>query len=230
MGEPTADRWVAAHAQDKSFAEVGGLWGTVNEQVTVAARSGATATTMIDVIDSERDLWTLFRQRAASFGVTDTTCIQANIDDPETPERVGTFDVVFCSGILYHCAAPLHTLRQLRAITRQTLIIGTASIPEIVTNSAGTVSVETGAALLIPALTQSQLAVLGQWLADVGALAVGVNHPLDAEWNPKDYEPWWWFFTRDHVAGLLRVAGFSVDAVASYWDGRATLFLASASG
>jgi hypothetical protein len=226
MGEPIAEGWVTAYAAGKSFAEVGGLWGTVNEQVTVAARAGATSTTMIDVIDPERDLWTLFRDRAASFGVTDTTCIQANIDDRETPLRVGAYDVVFCSGILYHCAAPLHTLRQLHSITRERLILGTASIPETVTNSAGTVSVETGAALLIPALSQSQLAVLGQWLHDVGAQAVGVNHPLAGEWNPKDYEPWWWFFTRDHVAGLLRVAGFTVEAVASYWEGRATLFLA----
>jgi hypothetical protein len=228
MGEPISEQWVAASVQGKSFAEVGGLWGTVNERVTVAARAGAAETAMIDVIPPEDELWTLFRERAATFGVTGTSCVHANLDDPETPHRVGRFDVVFCSGILYHCPAPLHTLQQLRAITAETLILGTASIPETVTNSAGTVSVEPGAALLIPALHQSQLAVLGQWLREVGAQAVGVNHPLRDGWDLTDYAPWWWFFTRDHVAALLRLAGFSVEAIASTWEGRATLYLARA--
>jgi hypothetical protein len=50
MGEPISEQWIAASVQGKSFAEVGGLWGTVNERVTVAARCGAAETAMIDVI------------------------------------------------------------------------------------------------------------------------------------------------------------------------------------
>lgn len=234
MGEPIREQWIAAAAAGKSFAEVGGLWGTVNEQVTVAAQAGATATTMIDVAPNnggDEDLWQLFRERAASLGVTDTTCVQGSIDDPETVQRVGSFDVVSCSGVLYHCAEPLHTLRHLRAITRQTLVLGTATMPETVSRAAGTVSVEPGAALLVPAMTQSQRAVLGEWLLEVGAFqALGVNYPMQTEWATDDFGAWWWFFTRDYVAALLRVAGFEVEAIANYWEGRATLFLAKAAG
>lgn len=234
MGEPIREEWVAAAAPDKSFAEVGGLWGTVNEQVTIAARAGATATTMIDVEPndgSEADLWKLFRERAAALGVTDTVCVQGSIDDPETVQRVGSFDVVSCSGVIYHCPEPLHTLRQLRAITRETLILGTATIPETVSNAAGSVSVEPGAALLTPAMTQSQCAVLGQWLREVGGVqALGVNHPMQSDWALDDYKAWWWFFTRDYVAALLRDAGFEVETIASYWDGRATFYLAKTAG
>jgi SAM-dependent methyltransferase len=230
MGEPIREEWVAAAAAGKSFAEVGGLWGTVNEQVTVAARAGATATTMIDVEPgdgSDDDLWELFRERAASLGVTDTTCVQGSIDDPETVERAGSFDVVSCSGVIYHCPQPLHTLRQLRAITKETLILGTATIPETISSPAGTVSVEPGAALLVPAMTESHRAVLGQWLREVGGVqALGVNYPLQTDWAPDDYTAWWWFFTRDYVAAMLRVAGFEVENVAGYWDGRATFYLA----
>jgi SAM-dependent methyltransferase len=234
VGEPICEQWVTAAAAGKSFAEVGGLWGTTNEQVTVAARAGATATTMIDVASTdggEHDLWTLFREHAASLDVTDTACIHGNIDDLETVRRVGSFDVVCCSGVLYHCPEPLHTLRQLRAITRETLILGTASIPETVVSPAGTVSVESGAALFVPALTESQRAVLGQWLREIGAVqARGVNHPVQTEWDVSDYNAWWWFFTRDYVAALLRVAGFAVETLASYWEGRATLYLARTVG
>lgn len=233
MGEPIREQWIAGAAAGRSFAEVGGLWGTVNEQVTVAAQAGATATTMIDVApeDGDEDLWGLFRKRAASLGVTDTTCLQGSINDPETVRRAGNFDVVSCSGVLYHCPEPLHTLRQLRAITRETLVLGTATTPEVVSRSAGTVSIEPGGALLVPAMTQSQRAVLGEWLREVGAVqALGVNYPMETEWAIDDFGAWWWFFTRDYVAALLRVAGFRVEALASYWEGRATLYLARATG
>lgn len=231
MGEPIREQWIAAAAAGKSFAEVGGLWGTVNEQVTVAAQAGATSTTMIDIApeDGDEDLWGLFRERAASLGVTDTACLQGSIEDPETVRRAGSFDVVSCSGVLYHCPEPLHTVRQLRAITRETLVLGTATMPEVVSRAAGTVSVEPGAALLVPAMTQSQRAVLGEWLREVGAVqALGVNHPLESEWATDDFGAWWWFFTRDFVAALLRVAGFRVETLTSYWEGRATLYLARA--
>lgn len=228
-------RWVAGASAGKSFAEVGGLWGTVNEQVSVAARAGATATTMIDVApddgsDDER-LWELFRERAASLGVTGTNCVQGSIDDPETARRVGCFDVVCCSGVIYHCPEPLHTLRQLRAITRETLILGSATIPEKVSSSAGSLSVEPGAAILVPAIAESHRAVLGEWLREVGGgEALGVNYPLQTDWALDDYTAWWWFFTRDYVAALLRLAGFELQNIASEWEGRATLFLAKSVG
>ncbi len=113
MAEPIREQWVATAAVGKSFAEVGGLWGTVNEQVTVAAAAGATATTMIDVAPSD-----------------------------------GRED---------HCRDPLHTA-------------------------------------------------------------------LD------DYGAWWWFFTRDYVAALLPIAGFEAETTASYWEDRATFYLARTAG
>lgn len=232
MGDPIRERWISEAARGKTFAEVGGLWGTVNEQVTVAARAGASSTTMIDVapvLEGEDDLWDLFRARALELGVADTACIQGSIDEAETIDGVGSFDVVSCSGVLYHCPEPLHTLRQLRAITGDKLILGTATMPETVTGPAGSVSVEPGSALLVPAMTVSQRAVLGAWLLELGEVqALGVNHPLATKWSLDDYGAWWWFFTRDYVSALLRVAGFDVEAVCSYWEGRATLYLASA--
>jgi predicted O-methyltransferase YrrM len=227
------EQWVTEAAAGKSFAEVGGLWGTTNEQVTVAARAGATATTMIDLSVSDgsaKDLWKLFHERAADLGVTDTVCVQGSIDDPDTVERVGEFDVVCCSGVLYHCPEPLRTLLHLRAITRETLILGTATIPEIVSGKAGTVSVKAGAALLVPGLTDTQRAIIGEWLQGVGALASGINDPIAPDWDLENYSPWWWLFTRDYVTTLLNLAGFSVEKSASVWEGRATVYLARRSG
>jgi SAM-dependent methyltransferase len=231
VGEPIREEWISSVVPGRTFAEVGGLWGTINEQVTVAALAGATATTMIDAAPQtgdEHDLWQLFRERAASLGVNGTTEVLANIDDPETPARVGSFDVVHCSGVIYHAPEPLRTLRQLRAITRDTLILGTATMPEVVETPAGRVETAPGSALLVPAATDTQRAVLGDWLREVGATqALGVNYAMDTDWAMSDYGAWWWFFTRDHVSALLHIAGFDVRKIASYWAGRATFYYAT---
>jgi len=224
MEQGIRESWTSAVVPGKTFADVGGLWGTVQEMVTVAARAGATETTMVDVLTEDEggvNLWDRFKARAASFGVTNTRCVMGSIDDPNTPDRIGVIDVVHCNGVLYHCPHPLHTLQQLRRITGETLILGTATIPETVARPAGTVMLAPGTALLVPAMTDEQRVVLGDWL---GTQAVGVNWPVAGEWSPDDYRPWWWFFTVGFVSSLLRIARFDVRNVAGYWDGKATLY------
>lgn len=229
MGEPICEQLVRDVVRGKAFAEVGGLWGTSNEQVTTAALGGARELTMIDIAPPETELWTRFEERCESMGVAGVAQINGSIDDSEIVTRAGDFDVVCCNGVLYHCPDPLRTLLNLRAITRETLILGTVSIPETVSTSAGVLATAPGSALPVPALSQSQLAVVGQWLRDLGDINIradGITHA--AKWNREDYGPWWWLFTRDHVAALLRIAGFEVEAVAGYWSGRATYFRARA--
>lgn len=238
MPEPLREAWIAEAVPGRTFAEVGGLWGVVNEQVTVAGGAGASELTMIDVAPEggPEDLWQAFRARLADNGLSNVDCVRGSIDDPTVVDSVGSFDVVHCSGVLYHCPEPLHTLRNLRSLTRETLVLGTATMPETVATSAGTVEVESGTAMLVPAMTASQRAVLGEWLRENGASgAHGINTEVGADWTLgredwKPYEAWWWCFTRDYVAALLEVAGFELRNVASYWNGRATLYLASAVG
>lgn len=235
MGADLRESWISTIAPGGSFAEVGGLWGVVNEQVTVAAAAGATDLTMIDIAPEggAEDLWGAFESRLEEHGVSGVRCVHGSVDDRLLVDEVGSFDVVHCSGVLYHCPEPLRTLRNLRALVRGTLVLGTATMPETVATSAGTVSVEPGAALLVPAMSDSQRVVLGEWLRENGApFAYGVNHAVGEEWDLQregwnPYEAWWWFFTRDYVSALLEAAGFDLRNVASYWNGRATLYMAS---
>ena len=234
MPEPIREEWISQAAPGRSFAEVGGLWGTVNEQVTVAAAAGASDLTMIDVAPKggDEDLWEAFRGRLDEHGVGDVRCIQGNIDDAQVRSDAGSFDVVHTSGVLYHCPEPLATLRNLRSIVRETLVLGTATMPETVSTAAGTVNMEPGGAMLVPAMTASQRVIFGEWLRENGApFAYGVNYEAGRDWDltiggQDPYEAWWWFFTRDYVTALLEAAGFQVRNIASYWNGRATFFLA----
>ena len=75
--------WIERAVPGRTFAEVGGLWGTVNEQVTVAAKAGARAVTMIDVAPDggpEGYLWDRFRERCRQEGVSDYACVRADVN------------------------------------------------------------------------------------------------------------------------------------------------------
>jgi len=42
-----------------------------------------------------------------------------------SPEEIGTFDLVFCAGVLYHLQNPLLDLKRIRSVTRERLILET---------------------------------------------------------------------------------------------------------
>jgi len=45
-----------------------------------------------------------------------------------SPDTIGTFDVVFCAGLLYHLRHPLYALERIRSVTAGQLIVETASL------------------------------------------------------------------------------------------------------
>ena len=229
--EPNRQRWMQQSVAGKTFAEVGGLWGVVNEQVTVAARAGAREAVMIDLpagsLPEQPGLWQEFRERCHALGVSNYRCVEADVNDPRIAEIAGSYDVVHCTGVLYHCPQPLTTLLQLGKICRETLILGTATITDRVLNPAGALTLEPGSALFIPAMSDYQRAVCARFLQEAGATeAIGVISPVTGGWRLDNYPPWWWFFTRHHVTALLGVAGFDVVEVAGFWYDRATMYLA----
>jgi hypothetical protein len=224
--EPIRQQWIPQAVEGKSFIEVGGLWGVVNEQITLAHSAGATSLTQID--PGEEELWSSFHERCAAAQVTDYHCIVGDINDPALTATVEPADVVHCAGVLYHCPHPLFTLQQLRRLTKQTLLLGCATIPERVANSAGELRLEEGSALFVPAATPTQLSVLVQYMSEVGARDIpGIDQSLPDGWKVTDYAPWWWYFTPRFVESLLTLAGFKVRYMSPYWRSHATYYWAS---
>src|SRR6266480_6992278 len=101
MSDPR-DEFISCVVKGRSFAEVGGLWGTVNEKVSVARDRGAKSLTMIDVTPRENDLWEKFLTRMTELDIPNVDCISADIIEKATARDHPAFDVVHCSGILYH--------------------------------------------------------------------------------------------------------------------------------
>jgi 2-polyprenyl-3-methyl-5-hydroxy-6-metoxy-1,4-benzoquinol methylase len=167
------DQWIKNLVADKSFVDVGGLWGTINEKVTVAARAGAVSVTMLDYTPLDHPLWQAFQERSASVGVSDYQSISANIDEPGLEKKVGQFDVVYCSGVLYHCPNPLYTLCQLARLSREYLILTSTVIPLRISNSKGTITIPPGVALFVPYLAHDQAEILKEHWEAEGVSGVG---------------------------------------------------------
>ncbi|MGE5237547.1 MAG: hypothetical protein ACM3ON_01955 [Chloroflexota bacterium] len=220
------NEWIRSRVRGKTFADVGGLWGTDRERVTVAAQAGASRTAMIDITELDHELWHQFHARCEEQGVTCDASLQANIDDPGLASRVGRYDIVHCAGVIYHCPNPLHTVSQLASITGETLILGSVIIPPVIENTAAGLRVENNSALFVPSLSESQRTTVAQYFEEVGARIYGINMPLARGWSPDDYTPWWYLFTAGFIAGLVSVCGFKILDSVPEWHGRAAYFLA----
>ena len=224
------DRFVQQVVRGKTFAEVGGLWGTVSEKASVAHAGGASALTMIDITPAGTHWWQEFERRRQALNVPPVRSISGDVMQLSETDPSLRFDVVHCSGILYHVPNPLHFLKCLRTITREHLIL-TSSITETeISNSAGRVTVPTGSALFVPALSPTEKAVLKEHWSDVAPNnAKGLTLEIP-NWRIEDFGPWWWLPTTDALAAMCRVVGFDVRGVELTWNGHAATMLLQVAG
>ncbi len=224
-GDPR-DIYIARVVKGKTFIDIGGLWGTVNEKVTVAAKAGAASVAMLDITPLDRPLWQAFRERCASMGVSGCQLFSASIDEPGLEKKIGQFDVVHCSGVLYHCPNPLYTLSQLARISREHLILTTTVIPSTISNSKGTIVVPPGGMLFIPYLPSHQMEILREYFEAEGVSGVIGITEQPSTWSVEDYAPWWWLFPVLTVRQLIMVVGFDTVEDSPFWGGKAHCFLA----
>jgi hypothetical protein len=119
---------------------------------------------------------------------------------PETIERIGTADVVFCAGVLYHHPSPFDLLVALRRICRATLILRTSTIPEV--------RGLRNAAVYFPQLDDRDRRLWN--LSSLGLLhQEGISNPFTPE---SGYGNWFWGVTPSCLVSLLETAGFRVEA------------------
>lgn len=215
------DEIIRAHVGGAAFADVGGLWGLVNEKITVAVKAGCRSATMIDISPIGHQLWIDFDQRARSAGVTEYRKIQGNVDDPGLADRAGTFDFVYCSGVIYHVPNPLYTLARLHALTQRFLLLGSMTVPPQVHTEAGEASFVGGRTVFLPALDARTKAILAQHFEALGIELAGITDDQYLWTSLSAYGPWWWLWTKDTLSAMLRVAGFRVIETHETWKGRA---------
>jgi SAM-dependent methyltransferase len=218
------DRFINHVAAGTSFAEIGGLWGTVNERVSVAHAAGARSLTMIDLSPAGSHWWQAFDLRCAERGVGDVVQISGDVLELSARPDAPAYDVVHCSGVLYHMPDPLKFLAALRRVTRQHLVLTSAVTADEIHNDAGSVTVPAGGALFVPALSPAERAVLhADWYPMLGEHALGITR--DTEWNLNDFAPWWWLPTVRCLSGMCEAAGFTVVDGGHTWNDHAYTLL-----
>lgn len=217
------DQYISQVANSKSFADVGGLWGTINEKVSVAHQHGSTALTMIDMQPEGNELWEKFHQRMKELNINKYDCISGEICNFKKDEIKEAFDVVHCSGVLYHHPNPLEILMALRKITRSYLILTSAITQEVIENEQGRYELPPSGVLFVPGLNDAERSILKIYWENAGAVAYGLTEKVQFKFD--DFAPWWWLPTATAMKAMCEVVGFKVLDSSLTWNNNAQTIL-----
>lgn len=236
--EPLKDEWIRQMIPGKSFADIGGLGGSaVNETVTTALEAGASEATLIDVLPLDHPFWKDFEERCRERDLENYRKLQEDVNRLD-PDQTGTFEMVHCSGVLYHMPDPVSTILRLRSVTERYLILSSAVVPDRITTSEGAdLHLPSGCALFVPALGGAVAEALRQHWSACGVELPGVGRGRVNPWirfgqgdkesrmGHFDYGPWWWFFTERSLEGMLQTAGFKILDKHAAWGSRGMSYL-----
>ncbi|MEG3858190.1 tetratricopeptide repeat protein [Microcoleus sp. herbarium12] len=223
--EDIRDRYLARVVKNRTFAEVGGLWGTVNEKVSVASKYGAVSLTMIDVTPAAAEFWQDFRDRMASLNIANYNCISRDITQIQLSEIGEPYGVIHCAGVLYHHPHPLQILTSLRQITGEYLILTSAITQELIENERGRYQIPASGVIFIPALGEAERAILTAYWQQYthGTPIFGLFQK--AVFDINDFGPWWWLPTASALESMCKVAGFKVLDKGLTWHNNALTLL-----
>lgn len=182
------------HVRGRSFADIGAMWSVDGRYALEAQAGGAATATAVDVMPESPSFRAAREQRGPSVRF-----VRTDVNDPESAERVGVHDVVWSSGLLYHQPSPLHTVGRLAALAGETLLVHSATVPEV------------------PGLPQA--CVLYPGLDDGARRAYGRIYPgsvgLETPFEPAGgYANWWWGISPSALRAMVGIQpGFEVVEV-----------------
>jgi SAM-dependent methyltransferase len=172
-----------------TFVDVGCMWNVHGDYAFHALAHGAVSVAGVDVEPATRE----FVERNAALG-NRVRFVQADLNEPALVDRVGRFDVVFCSGVLYHVPNPLLTLQRLRQLCEKTLILTSASVGE------GRIP---QAAISLPCLPAE--------VRDRLRFRRGSTQVLTTDFElARGYGNWFWLPTPTCLSAMATAAGFAV--------------------
>lgn len=200
---------VSAYVADKTFIDVGGLWGTKGEMVTHALKSGAKKATMCDAMPETSEWWQKFDSWASERGVTDYEKRVHDISDPRSREKLGTFDFVHCTGVLYHMPDVVGAFANLVSIMEEHLMVGSQVVPNWISNSEGEAVIPDDQPLLLPATSDTKRRIIKKYYEEIGVTneLAGATQPakyFNGERMKPSVGPWWWLMTPGFLERVAR--------------------------
>jgi 2-polyprenyl-3-methyl-5-hydroxy-6-metoxy-1,4-benzoquinol methylase len=190
-GARPRDDLVSRYAPRRSFLDVGCMWNVHGRIAFLAEEAGAARVTGIDVTAPTPEFEAEHARRASAVRF-----VRGDLNEPSTIAEAGRHDVVWCYGVLYHVPDPVLTLRRLRELTGETLLLSTETLPEVPGLP--------GACVLYPALD-------GRGRRDYAAARSGERVGITTPYTAHDvYANWWWGITPSALRGMLEVAGLEL--------------------
>lgn len=183
-------KFVRKYTPNKSFADIGCLWGINGLNSFIAEESGAIKVMAVDIYPANKEFLDEYKRRNSAVKF-----VQGDINLLETKNKIGVCDIVLCSGVLYHTPDPVHLLTRLRSICKETLILNTSSIPDMfcVKNTA----------VFYPFLNKRQRKI---WNRGIGSQKA-ITGPYEPE---EGYGNWFWGMSPSCIESMLQCAGFEI--------------------
>lgn len=200
------------HAGGLSFVDIGGLWGTKGEMVSSAVLGGASRVAMADIQPFSNDLWRAFDDRCKGLGVVDCEKHCVNICAHDAPKELGHFDFVHCSGVMYHVPDLFRFIGNIIAVARKYVVIGSVVVPDEISAKSGMVRFGSDHAYLIPALSEKNRSLIGDYFSKRDFRAIGLNTGSTEYFRNGQplFGPWWWLFTGAFMSQLVKLHGLEV--------------------
>lgn len=188
-GDDIRKELIKKYVPGKSFADIGCMWRVKGSFSFLAEEYSAKRILAVDINEDEM-FWNEKNKRNSKVEF-----IKGDIHLKETIDKIGSCDVIFCSGVLYHSPNPIALISQLRKICKETLILATMVIPEIpfIKNTA----------IFYPYLNKKQ-----RNLWKLNGIQKGIKEPCET--NNK-YANWFWGFSPTCVESMLKYSQFNIE-------------------
>lgn len=187
------ERLIRRLAPGRSFIDAGGMFGVHGRAAFLAEKAGASEVVLYDAMDPSDE----FRRRREREG-SSVRYVQGDLHDPRSVADLGTFDVVWCAGVIYHSPNPFLLLEHLRRLATGELVLGTHLIPELP---------GWGACLSYPGLPERQRRAIAWAHGNEASELVGVGAPFTEE-LAMGYVNFWWGFSLSASRSMLAAARF----------------------
>lgn len=162
----------------------------------MAEKAGATQVVVFDGMDPTPEFERKLEERSSAVDF-----VQGDAHDPQSIEELGAYDVVWCTGVLYHTPNPYGLIEHLRRITAEYLFLGTHVIPEIPGFPQ--------ACLWYPGQAKDVQRVLSDFPGAHSPGMTGAAKPFD-DAAGAGYANNWWGIPPSTLRSMLEVARFEV--------------------
>jgi len=171
------------------------MYGIHGDIAFRAEEAGAAAVTLFDGGDPTPQFLDRYTRQDSAIRYA-----QGDLEDPLSVQLIGSHDIVWCVGVIYHSPSPVRQLMHLHEITNELLYLGSATIPEVPGFPQ--------ASVFYPYLDRRERSPYARGITNAAG-ATGIGTPFDAR-PMYGQGNFWWGITPSALRAMLRTARFEV--------------------